>query len=86
MISFIWSEPPVTTLPAPSGTVSVRIIDKFGGVRPMATALKKAPSAVFRWKRSGRIPAKHQGAVLKAAQELKLGIEPQDLIDMEASS
>lgn len=44
----------------------------FGGIRPMARAVKEAPSNISAWKRVGRIPAEKQPHVL--AIGLKLGL------------
>jgi hypothetical protein len=61
-------------------TVSERIIEKFGGVRPMAAALGKPSSTVFRWKLSGVIPLKHIEAVIAAAKARGVTLEHSDFI------
>lgn len=50
--------------------IARQIAAKFGGIRPLARALDEGfpPSTVQGWVDSGVIPARRQGAVLKAAQ------------------
>jgi hypothetical protein len=56
------------------------IIEKFGGVRPMATALEhKNPTTVAAWKLNNKIPRWRWHEVLTAARKLRLGIKETDL-------
>jgi len=54
------------------------IIEKFGGVRPMARALNLSPMAVQNWKRTGFIPARRQPEVIAAASKVGAEVRPQD--------
>lgn len=50
-------------------TYADRIIEKFGGINPMARALgHKNPSTVQGWKERGVIPSKQHEAVWQAAR------------------
>jgi hypothetical protein len=60
------------------------IIQKFGGIRPMARALGLPASTVQDWKESGLIPARHQQAVLNKARELGVALAPDDFFDVSA--
>lgn len=60
---------------------AARIIDRFGGVRPLAKELGYPSSTVHSWKVAGRIPAKHQPIVLALAQRLKVGLTHADFFD-----
>lgn len=55
-----------------------KIIALFGGIRPMATAMKLPPSTVQRWKLSGFIPSRRQGEVLAAAKVQGIELSPSD--------
>lgn len=61
------------------------IIGKFGGTRPLATALRLPASTVQSWKDTGRIPAKHQQAVLDKARETSIDLTPADFFDADPS-
>ena len=55
------------------------IIAKFGGVRPMATALgHKHPTTVQAWASNKAIPKWRWHEVLLAARKLRLGIKESD--------
>jgi DNA-binding transcriptional regulator YdaS (Cro superfamily) len=43
-----------------------RAIDILGSAAALARACKQKPQAVTRWRRTGRIPAHHAGAIEKA--------------------
>lgn len=62
---------------------SEEIIKKFNGTRPMAERLGLPPSTVQSWKDTGRIPAKHQQAVLDKAREANIDLSPADFFDAE---
>lgn len=50
------------------------LLDRFGGVRPMAAALIERPSSVQSSKTAGRIQSTKQPEVLKKARELSIQI------------
>lgn len=63
------------------------VIQKFGGVRATARALKKSPSSVCKWRTrvtkkgiKGSIPNTAQAIILKRAKQLKVNIKAADLI------
>ena len=63
------------------------VIRAFGGVRPLARALGKAPSSISRWQRQrkrggteGTIPASDQRRVLDVAASLGLKLTADDLV------
>lgn len=60
---------------------ATEIVQKLGGTRPLAGALKLPASTVQSWKRAGRIPARHQEAVLEAAALLKVALSPEAFFD-----
>lgn len=55
-----------------------RIVETFGGVRPMAAAIGRKPSTVMSWKVRGSIPDAHKLTVLAAAQQQGLPISKGD--------
>jgi hypothetical protein len=55
-----------------------KIIDTFGGTRPMARALGKSPSTVQSWKDRGSIPDDEKPVVLAKAVSLGLTLGPAD--------
>ena len=55
-----------------------QIIGRFGGVRPMATAMNIHPATVQSWKTRGQIPAHRQQSILERSQSLGLGLRPAD--------
>lgn len=64
-----------------------QIIELFGGVRPLARALGLDPSTISRWQTpkkkrgtGGRIPAAHQGALLRLAKKRRIQISADQLI------
>lgn len=61
---------------------STSIINKFGGTRKFAAALNLPPSTVQSWKDTGRIPSKHQQAVLDRAREKGLAVSPDDFFEV----
>lgn len=67
-------------------SIAQTIIDKFGGVRPCAAALGKAPTTVQSWKDSGHIPAKHQASVLEAAKRVGIDLSPADFFGSTAEA
>lgn len=63
-----------------------RIIEAFGGVRPMAAAIEKPVSTVHSWKARGSIPDGNKGDVLRRSQEMRLGLTPSDFFPVEAGT
>lgn len=55
-----------------------RIVEVFGGVRPMARRLRKPASTVSSWKDRGTIPDAEKPEVLAAAHADGLGLTPAD--------
>lgn len=69
-----------------ASTASI-VIEKFGGISKLARALKHPHvTTVQGWKTRGVIPARQQGAVLKAAEAAGIDITANDLIDMREAS
>lgn len=56
-----------------------RILELFGGVRPMAARLGLAVGTVQSWKKAGRIPGEFHDAVINASDSQGLGITRGDL-------
>ncbi|WP_413716156.1 carph-isopro domain-containing protein [Sphingobium sp. B2D3B] len=56
------------------------LFEMFGGVRPMARAIREAPSNVASWKRAGRIPPDKQRSVLEVGEELGLQITAEHVV------
>lgn len=54
------------------------IIERFGGVRPLARLLSMPPSTIQYWKEVDRIPAEHQALVLERGQALTPPLRPDD--------
>lgn len=68
-------------------TPAARVIRAFGGVRETARMLGISSSTVSRWQREreeggtgGRVPTKHQSALLKHSEDRGLGLRAEDLI------
>lgn len=56
------------------------IIERFGGIRPMAKALgHKNPTTVQAWHKNESIPYWRHHEILTAAKRLRLGIKIEDL-------
>lgn len=62
-------------------TYAERIVEKFGGTRPMAGLLGIPPSTVQSWKEAGVIPARRQGEVLDAARCEGIDLGPADFFN-----
>ena len=56
-----------------------RIIDLFGGIRPMAHKLNVPVTTVQGWKKRGAIPESRHDEILQAAEQHDLTIDPADL-------
>ena len=66
-------------------STAANIIDKFGGIRPMARAIGRTHSTVQGWKESGFIPARHQEAVMAAAKAAGVDLGPADFFPDETA-
>jgi len=62
-----------------------RIKIKFGGLRPMARMIGKAPSTVQTWSESGFIPSKHHDGILRIARENGIRLTHQDFFSEDAA-
>jgi len=62
-----------------------RIVQAFGGVRPMARRLGRQPSTVAAWLARGSIPDRNKPAILEAAHADGLGLGPADFLPGAAS-
>jgi ribosomal protein S16 len=62
-------------------TPAERIIEKFGGINPMARKLKIPPSTVQGWKDRGFIPSKRQTEILNAAPEWNVDLSHADFFE-----
>src|SRR5258706_3071515 len=60
---------------------AAEIVQKLGGTRPLAAALRLPVSTVQSWKRAGQIPARHQEAVLPPALALRVALSPEAFFD-----
>lgn len=57
------------------------VIDRFGGVRPMAAALgHKNPSTVQGWKERGVIPVRRLPSVIEAAESNGVSVSLDELV------
>lgn len=58
--------------------IAVRIIAKFGGIRPMARIINRPTSTVQSWEQSGYIPARQQENILQSARAFGIELTPAD--------
>lgn len=59
-------------------TYAANIIDRFGGIRKLATLLgHKNASTVQGWKERGSIPDRHKAKVIAAAQSAGINLRPE---------
>ena len=57
-----------------------RIIEKFGGQSELASLIGKGQSTVQYWAKTGLIPAKWQGQLLKVASERRIPLSPSEFL------
>ena len=62
-----------------------RIIDQFGGVRPMAATIGKPVSTVHSWKMRGSIPDHIKPLILSSAQSEGIDLKPADFFPTSES-
>lgn len=62
-----------------------RVIEKFGGTRPMSEKTGIPATTIQSWKEGGRIPSKRQGEILAAAARHGISLGAADLISREAA-
>jgi hypothetical protein len=67
------------TPPTASGAVAENIIERFGGIRPMATKLAVPVTTVQGWKKRGIIPQVRHADILAAAARENIAIDPVEL-------
>jgi hypothetical protein len=60
------------------------IIDAFGGVRPLASIIGKAPSTVQSWKDRRSIPDDHKSLIWAKAQECGVSLVALDFVPFSA--
>ncbi|GEO38271.1 hypothetical protein GGE65_001954 [Skermanella aerolata] len=63
----------------PNGTAAERIIEKFGGIRPMAHKLNMPVTTVQGWKKRGAIPSNRHPDLLAAAKRHNVTLEQAEL-------
>lgn len=56
------------------------LIEYFGGVYAAGKALRRHPSALIRWRRSGQIPVKAQRIILEGVKNKNWNFTAEDLI------
>jgi hypothetical protein len=62
-----------------SGAVAESVIDRFGGIRPMATKLAIPVTTVQGWKKRGIIPQVRHADIMAAAARENIAIDPVEL-------
>lgn len=77
------SEPSAPSAPdspsTPGGTAVERIIERFGGIRPMAHKLDMPVTTVQGWKKRGAIPLSRHADLRTAAAKFSLALDDADL-------
>lgn len=63
-----------------------RIIDAFGGIRPMADAIGKTASTVQGWKSRGSIPDNQKANIWANASKAKKKIEVEHFVPFDGAS
>lgn len=59
-----------------------KIVERFGGTRPMAAAIGKAPSTVQSWKTRGYIPDHEKATIIEIAKHRRLGLKAIDYLPL----
>ena len=73
------------TPPTASGAIAESIIDRFGGIRPMATKLAVPVTTVQGWKKRGIIPQLRHADISAAAARENIAIDPVELAATDPS-
>lgn len=55
-------------------------INLFGGIRPLARAIGRDPSAIIRWRSRGRLPAGMPAALLVVARDKGIEMSSDDVV------
>jgi hypothetical protein len=74
--------PEVETGAGPAGVATERLIERFGGIRPMAAKLQIPVTTVQGWKKRGAIPASRHSDILAAAETHNITL---DVIEVAAT-
>lgn len=56
------------------------VIERFGGQSALARLIEKNPSTVQHWAKTGQIPAKWHGQILRIAREQGIDLAPEELV------
>lgn len=56
------------------------VIRVFGGVRPLARLLNLSPGTIVKWRKSGRIPSRHQAPLLAIARTKRIKLNDKMLV------
>lgn len=59
------------------------VIEKFGGIRPMASKMGLPPSTVQGWGEAGVIPSRRHPDILAKARELNIDLQPSDFFPLD---
>jgi hypothetical protein len=62
------------------------IVERFGGIRPMAVALGLPASTVSSWKLVGRVPSHRIPTVVEAARKAGVKLSYSDFFDAPADA
>lgn len=73
------AQPAPDSPPTPGGTAVERIIERFGGIRPMAHKLDMPVTTVQGWKKRGAIPLSRHADLRAAAAKFSLALDDADL-------
>ena len=60
---------------------ATRVIEKFGGTRPMADKTEIPASTIQSWKDSGVIPPRRHRSIIEAGRKHAIELTPADFID-----
>jgi hypothetical protein len=73
----------ITAAEAKAAELTQRIVDRFGGIRPMAAKLEIPATTVQGWKKRGIIPQTRHGGIMTAAVRNGIAIDPLDLAETD---
>ena len=66
-----------------AAALTEQIIDRFGGIRPMAAKLDTPVTTVQGWKKRGAIPAARHGDIVAAAAREGIAVGPAELVQTD---